>query len=385
MRVRDWPRAFVIGFFWTIVTLLNLVILPARHALHVTAEAVKMAPLELVVRAPGSLDAKDSASVKAQFEGEIVSKHFHEGQTVKAGQLLVVLNRDKIRMDYQQKQDAVINAKADLAQAKKEIRLQKTLFSKQAVAHSAVEEADRNLVRANQALRAAEQAALMEQAIWDSARVVSPIAGTVVKDDIGEDKNATNGKGIATIADVSQFTVKARVDELDIKRVAENQPAEVRIQIYPQRLFKARVTQVGSQPESADSTAIPVVLALEDMPGILLRPKLTADVRIITGQAEPGLSVPLSAINNADGSTRVWVLGLGDRLKSRAVTLGQTNPDRVEVTHGLRPGERVCTTADTSLAEGMRVYVGKAGGSGGSGSLVRSVRSLWGAIMKAAR
>jgi RND family efflux transporter MFP subunit len=385
MRARDWPAAFIVGICWAFVTLLNLVILPARHAIHVTSEVVGEAPLALVVRAPGNLDAKASATVKAQFDGDIVSKHFHEGQTVKAGQLLVVINRDKIRLDYQQKQDALANAKTDLVQAKKEIRLQKTLFSKQAVAYSAVEEAERSLVKATQSLRSADQTFKLEQAVWDSARTISPIAGTVVKDDLGDDKNATNGKGIATIADVSKFTVKARVDELDIKRVEENQSAEVRIQIYPQIVFKARVTQVGSQPESADSTAIPVVLTLEDNQGILLRPKLTADVRIILGQTRPVVSVPLSAISNADGNTRVWVLGLGDRLHGRAVTLGQTNPDRVEVKQGLRPGERVCTTADTALEDGMRVYIGTAERHGASNSLTGFARALWAAIMKAAR
>src|SRR5207237_6254428 len=109
-----------------------------------------------------------------------------------------------------------------------------------------------------------------------ASNVVSPIAGTVVKDAVGDDKNVTSGKEIVTIADVSEFTVRARVDELDIKRLTDNQPAEVRIQIYPQRVFKARVTQLGSQPESPDSTSIPIVLTLEDTQGILLRPKLPA-------------------------------------------------------------------------------------------------------------
>jgi RND family efflux transporter MFP subunit len=382
MRALDYPKVIVIGAGWGVVTLLNMVILPARYSAHVTAEIVQSAPLALIVRAPGNLDARASVTLKGQFDGPLVNKLFREGQNVKAGQLLAVINRDKVLLEYQEKQDALANAKADLQQARKEIRLQKTLYDKEAVAYSAVEEAQRNLVKATQALRGAEEAYRIEQARWNSANVVAPIAGTVVKDGVGEDKFVTSGKEIVTVADVSEFTVKARVDELDIKRLTENQSAEVRIQIFPQHVFKARVTQIGSQADAPDSTAIPVVLTLEGNQGVLLRPRLTADVRIITGQTQPALSVPLSAINNADGNTRVWILGLWNRLAGRTVTLGQTNPDRVEVTQGLRPGERICATAEPNLAEGMRVYVGATQGASARRSFLGACRVLWAKIMK---
>ncbi len=357
MNAREKQKAAVIAGFWLVVTILNMAILPIRHAPRVNVERVKAMPMELIVRAPGNLEAKASVTLKAQFDGSVESKQFREGQKVTAGQLLAVINRDKIRIDYQQKQDMLINAKADLMQARREVRLQKTLYEKQAVAHSAVDEAKRNLVKSTQALRAAEEAYKLEQARWDSAKVVSPIAGTLVKDGLGDDKTTTGGKEIVTIADVSEFTVKARVDELDIKRVVENQPAEVRIQIYPQNVFKAHVMQIGSQPDAPESSAIPVVLAIEEAQNILLRPKLTADVWIIAGRTAPLFSVPLAAINNAEGTPRVWVLDGWNRLRARGVSLGQTNPDRVEVKEGLHEGERVCTPNESTLMEGMHIMI----------------------------
>src|SRR5258706_612750 len=224
MRAEDRSKIVWIGGTWAAITLLNVLIMPSRHTVRVTAETVESAPLSLVVRAPGNVDAKASVILKAQFDGTLESKQFREGQKVAAGDILAVINRDKVRLDYQQKQDALTNAKADLVQARKEVRLQKTLYEKQAVAYSAVEDARRNLVKANQALRNAEEATKLEQARWDSANVVSPIAGTVVRDAVGDDKAVMSGQEIVTIADVSEFTVKARVDEMDLKRLAENLP-----------------------------------------------------------------------------------------------------------------------------------------------------------------
>src|SRR5439155_18974651 len=77
-----------------LVTIFNIVLLPTRHTGRVTAETVTAAPLALVVRAPGNVGAKASVTIKAQFDGTLDSKSYHEGQKVAAGDLLGVINRD---------------------------------------------------------------------------------------------------------------------------------------------------------------------------------------------------------------------------------------------------------------------------------------------------
>src|SRR5690348_467709 len=137
MRPLDWPKLFVVAALWAAVTLSNILVMPGRYAVRIKSEVVKEAPLLQVVRAPGNLDAKASVTIKAQFDADVASKHFKEGQRVEEGDLLAVLNRDNIRLDFQARQDALTNARADLAQARKEVKLQKTLYDKQAVAYSA--------------------------------------------------------------------------------------------------------------------------------------------------------------------------------------------------------------------------------------------------------
>lgn len=355
MKVTASPRFGALLAFCVLCLVINGVVQTARLSPRVPVEIVSRGPLPLVVRAPALLEAKSSVTLKAQFDGTLLSKDFHEGQTVKAGELLAVIDTAKIRPEHQEKQDARVNAQLELARARKEVKLQKSLYRSQAVAYSAVEDAQNTLTKAMQAVRAAEEAWQLETQRWNSARVVAPMSGTVVRDGVADDRSVSSGKEILTVADVSGFTLKARVDELDIKRVAEGQPAEARIQIYPNQVFSARVSQIGTQPESADSSAIPVVLSLTDSKGVLLRPKLSADVRIIQGETAPVLSIPLAAIHNADGKTRIWTIDGWGRLRARRIALGQSNPERGEVTEGLKAGERICAMAGSTLAEGMRV------------------------------
>jgi RND family efflux transporter MFP subunit len=343
---------------WIVTVCLNVFLLPRKYALHEDVETVQLAPMPLIVWASGNLEAKLSLTVKAQFDGPILEKKFREGEKVKKGQLLVVMDRDRIRLDYQTKSDALKNAQADLAKSKKDLRLQKILYAKEAVAYSTVDDAKMDLVKKTQALAGAKETLRLEQQQWDSAKVYATFDGTIVRDSLADVKFVKTDTELFTIADVSEYTMNVQVDELDIKQVHEGQKAEVRLQIYKEVPLETLVREVGSQPEGTGLPQVPVILSLPDTKGLQLRPKLTGEARIFTGTTEPILSIPAEAVSNGDGEARVWVLGFLNKIHSVPVTLGRTNPDRVEIIDGLRPGERVCKSAEPEFAEGMRIVVG---------------------------
>jgi RND family efflux transporter MFP subunit len=340
---------------------MNIYKLPHTYATRIEVESLKLESMPLVVRSSGKLEAKDSHTIKLDFDGPIASKQFREGQKVVKGQLLAEISREKIRLSYQSKVDALKNARDDLKRAKKDLKVEKELYRQQAVAYSAVEDADKTLVKAVQGLRSAEESFKEGQQQWDSAHIISPISGTVVKDWIGEDKTISSGKEIVTVADVSEYTVKANVDELDIKQVTEGQPAEVHLQAYGSASLPAIVKEVGSDSAGTGVPEVPVVLSITDTKGLVLRPKLTAEIRIDTGRTEPVLSVPMTAVANADGNPRVWVLGAWHRIHAVPVQLGRANPDRIEVTQGLHAEESIAVTAEPDFSDGMMVLLEPAG------------------------
>jgi len=334
---------------------LNVVFLPHLYSPHVSIEVLALRPMSLIVRSAGNLEALDSTTIRAQFDGRVLEKHYREGNKVTKGQLLAVIDRDRIRLDHQKKMDTLKNADADFKKARKDLKLQKLLFRKGAVSSSNVDDAQTTLVKAEQALISAKEGMRLSDDQWNSSSVYAPLTGTIVKDSIGDDKFASMGKEILTVADISQFTMKARVDELDIKQVRPSQPAQVTVQIYGSTPLPATVREVGSMPEATGIPEVPVMLTIRDTKNLMLRPKLTAESLIFTGVTPPTLSVPLTAIANADGTSRVWVINALGKIHSRIVTLGQSNPFAVEITAGLKPGERICTKASSFFADGMKV------------------------------
>jgi RND family efflux transporter MFP subunit len=326
-------------------------------------ETVQPAPLPLVVRAPATLEAKQSLTFKAEFDGPVLAKNYQEGDVMAKDQWLIKIGRDKIQMDYQTKSDAVKNAKADLIKAEKEKKLQKVLYNRQAVSRSSVEDAAQAQVRAAQALRTAEEAFRLEQVRWNKSKLIAPFGGTVIKDFVGNQPNVASGKEILTLADVSGFSVRARVDELEIAQIHEGQEARVRIEAFHDTWLPARVDRIGTQSDEAGAPEIPVTLHLDGTEGLSLRTNLAAEARINTGETGPVLSAPLTAIANEDGRAKVWVLNRLNRLETRRVETGKSNPDRVEITKGLEAGDRVCVQADPHFSEGMKVNVENAGPS----------------------
>jgi RND family efflux transporter MFP subunit len=359
MTLNTKDRGIAIGVGWWFLILLNIVRIPSHFAPHVKVEKAALAPLTLMARASGNLEARKSVILKSMFEGRVLAKKFREGQVVKAGEFLLEIDREKIRLDYQSRRDALSNARSDLARAQKDLRIQKSLFKQQAVAYSAVEDAQRAVVRASQALHGAEQVFKLEEERWNSNVVTAPFTGTVVRDNVGDGLEVAAGQDLLILADVSEFTVRARVDELDIKQVREGQRAEIRVQIFPKAVFGAKVIQVGTAPDEAGIPSMPVILKLEPVKDYLLRPRMSADVRIVTGKTAPLLSVPMKSVNNTDGNVRVWGLTALNRLTLIPVTLDRSNPERVEVVSGIKVGQKICKEGLPSFRDGLKVIVDK--------------------------
>src|ERR1051326_5329225 len=164
------------------LTAANIFLEGPRYTLHVQTEVLTETSLPLVVRAPGILAPKQSVTLKADFDGPVIRKNFHEGQRVKKGRLLLEIGRNKIKGEYETKKYAFRNAQGDLEKAKSELRFQRLLFRKQAAARSAVEEAARAVERARQNVELARTAFATEEQRWGKNRIRSPFSGTIVKD-----------------------------------------------------------------------------------------------------------------------------------------------------------------------------------------------------------
>ena len=155
-------------------------------------------------------------------------------------------------------------------------------------------------------------------------------------------------QGIVTIPEVNRMLVEASVSESEVHRVKTGQPAEIRVEAFPELKLTGKVTRVGTLASSSvnrpfDDKRFDLVITL-DPTAADLRPEMTIRADVIVGSRTNVLMVPVTAVFNNQGTRVVYVTG-ATGTGMRPVDLGESNDRMVEIVAGLREGERVSLSA----------------------------------------
>ena len=159
---------------------------------------------------------------------------------------------------------------------------------------------------------------------------------------------------VAVVVRVNPLRVQLTVPEQFVSAVAVGQPVDVRgRRLSRPRSSRARVRYV-SPALQADQRALTVEAVVPNANGEL-KPGLFATARIEQPARDAGAcSCRPTAVRTSAGTSRVFVVN-GDHVEERIVTIGQTVGELVEITSGLKAGERVATTNVAQLADGIKV------------------------------
>ena len=179
------------------------------------------------------------------------------------------------------------------------------------------------------------------------ATVTAPIGGTITQRQIGLGQyiNSTAGGAsspVYTIGNLSTVWLIANVREADAPLMRVGEPVEVHVLAYPGRVFQAKISWVAPSID-ANTHRLSVRADVENPDGAL-KPGMFANFSIITGEAETATAVPPSAIVYEGTTARVWVAGDDGTISARSVSAGRIADRMVEIRAGLSQGEKVVTS-----------------------------------------
>jgi HlyD family secretion protein len=161
-----------------------------------------------------------------------------------------------------------------------------------------------------------------------------------------EGEPVREGQKLLRVADLKEFVIAIRVHEAMISTVRVGQTAQVRVDAFPGKLLRGKVTQVSpfasaSDWKASDIKVYPVMVAIEDAPPGL-KPSMTGEAHVATGERTAVLQVPLKAVVSA-GKDRVCFVKSGQELLERKVVTGASNASAIEIKEGLKEGDLVVT------------------------------------------
>lgn len=312
--------------------------------------------LEVEILETGRVQPKEKADLKSKVAGQVREVLVQEGAEVKKGQILLVLDPTDYQRDLAKAEADVASASAaldfaKLARARSERGLNEGVASRMELDQTSHDERTKGV-----SLRAAEVVRSVAEDRLRYTKIVSPIDGVVIARGIepGESvvpgvQSTFDGKALLTVADLSALLVKVNLNQIDVAKVAVGRKATLTFDALPGRSYAAVLTKVAPASiklTGKDQEVFPVEARL-DAPDGLVKPGMTADVRVHLDAKPDALVVPLEAVVKESG--RSWVTEL------REPKPGRPEQVRVEVTLGLRSDREVEIVS--GVAEGARILL----------------------------
>lgn len=163
---------------------------------------------------------------------------------------------------------------------------------------------------------------------------------------------ATTGTPVLTIANLTDYTVKLALNEVDVPKVENGQTAQLTLDAFPGKKFKGKVTHVDSLGTNTSGVITYNIVVEITNPEDSIRPGMTANVDIQVDKADNVLTVPNSAIKPYEGKKAVQVIDPQTKTaKYIPVEVGLKSPERTEIKSGVDEGTQVITGAKNGVVE----------------------------------
>ena len=359
------------------------------EATSVTTATVESRDIERYLRVTGSLIADEQAEVSAELAGRVTATPVERGTRVAAGTLLVRISGEETSAQLQEAEanagqiearlglspgqtfdprrvPEVMNAQASLEWAEAEFGRIRSLLDQKVVSQSEFDQRRTQVEAARQqykvAVNGAEQSyralqaararvALAHKSLADTA-VRAPFNGLVAERAVSVGDYVARGDRVATVVSIDPLRVELTVPEQAIAQIKVGQPVRLTVDAYPGEQFAATVRFV-SPSLRVDQRALTVEAVAANKDG-RLKPGLFATAHIQYGSPAPALAIPQSAVETVSGTSRVYVVKNG-KTEERIVTLGETLPDRIEITSGVAKGDVVVAEPRGRITDGMTV------------------------------
>jgi HlyD family secretion protein len=352
-------------------------------------DAISRGDIRETITASGEIRAKTQINIGTSVAGEIKAIHVVDGQNVKAGDLLVTIDQERLRQSMAQATAALEAVRQDAARLEGAMRRSVDSFPRYEALRQQGLMSDEDFrqqklakesavlsyssARANVAQSEANLRAMQDG--LSKATLRAPITGRVtsLKAEKGETAipgmSNLPGATLMIISDMSEMQAEIKVNESEVVRTKVGQTAQVTVESLPGKVFQGSVIEVatGTEKTGTDANLYKVKVLLQGQRADLdnLRPGMSARAVILTQEAKGVLRVPLQAVLEREGtleeaqkqgllapSTRNVSMAFKDgKALEVVVQVGIANTQFFELKGGLAEGDKVLTGPLRKLKE----------------------------------
>jgi RND family efflux transporter MFP subunit len=326
-----------------------------------------------VLAASGYLVARRKAVVSAKIQGRLAELRVEEGSRVREGQLIARLESSDYEAQVRRAAASLERAQADLAENERQARVARGLAAEKITSQDSLDAAESRVRLAQAALSQARADLSYAEAQLANTRILAPFTGTVVKKmaEVGESvapippgvNLSTSSGAVVALADLDTLEVEVDVSESNVARLLPDQPAEVTVEAFPDRKYRAVLRQVIPTADRTKATVQVKVTILDK--DAQLRPEMSAKVQFLEPKREtaeasvvaaPVVTVPAGAVAQRDGKPVVFEVA-GGHARQLGIVAGPERQGQVVVKEGLRGTETLVVRPPDTLKDGDAVRI----------------------------
>ena len=329
-----------------------------RGGLAFAAEVlpVRLQKAAYVVAAPGTIDAFERVQVTARVAGAVDRVGFSEGQSVKKGDVLVVIDSERFRLAVDSATAAVGKADAALRDAEAGVRRRESAIG-QTPGLIPGEELESYKTKAASAKADREVAATALRTAHVNLRdssVRAPMEGVIQTRTVETGQYVQAGYVMATLLRSEPMLLRFQVEAQDAPRLGLGMKATFTMR-ETQRTFAAKITLVAGSADPVTHMVPVTAEVIDDGHKYWLRPGSFCEVSIELDATREAPLVPRSAVRATDRGYVVYVVE-GEVARERRITLGMsTREGWVEVRTGVAAGDLLVVRGAEALSEGAKV------------------------------
>lgn len=353
---------------WPLVTLVVLLCAGAAGFVGVRARGprgekidpslvatVTRGELEIAVTELGKIEPREKVAIKSKVAGQAQEVLVDEGQRVKKGQLLLVLDPIDFQRNVVRAEQEVQKAQAQLELAVLTLDRRKKGLAERGVAQVDVDLAENDVKQKRIALAQSREALAQAGDQLRFSRLTAPMEGTITQRTIQPGETVVPGvastfddRSLMIVSDLSVLIAKAELNQIDVAKVRLGQVVTLTLDALPGKSYQAKVTKIApasTLPKGKDVDVFPIEATLAPEGTADIKPGMTADIKVHVETKRGVLKLPIEAVVKEKGQSYALriVRDRDGKERTERVTLevGARNDRDQELLRGLAEGDRV--------------------------------------------
>jgi membrane fusion protein, multidrug efflux system len=332
----------------------------APRAVSVAVAKVQQQDVPVFLTGLGSVTAFNTANIKSRVDGQIMRVNFKEGQTVKQGELLIVIDPRPFQVQLEQMQAQLFKDQATLRDARLNLERYTTLIPSGSIAQQQVDTQKSLVDQLDGQVRT-------DQAQIDNAKlqliycnITAPFTGRVGlrQVDPGNIVHASDTNPMLILTQLQPITVIFTLPEDQLQTVAKHmKTSTLEVDAYSRddqtKLATGKLETIDNQIDQTTGTA--KLKAVFDNKDNQLWPNQFVNANLLLETRKNSVVLPTAAILRGPQGAFVYAVKSDNTVEARSVTISLTQGNITVVTAGLNPGDTLVTDGQDKLQSGSKI------------------------------